>query len=139
VYNYPMWTCPTCQRIFQKTNQPHSCKKVPLEKHFKNKELAKDLFDQLFSQINQRIGPCKAISLPCCVHLFGTYDFLAALPKKDGLEIRIALNRQIDSSRLVQSVPLSTESFKNCFFIRTRGELDSEFLSWLKESYDLKN
>jgi len=90
-----MWTCPNCDRIFQKANQPHSCKKVSVDSHFKNKDKAKELFNFLLSLIEKNIGTCKVISLPCCVHLFGVYDFLAALPKRDGIEIRFALDRQL--------------------------------------------
>ena len=50
-----MWTCPQCGRIFKKANQPHSCRKVPLEEHFKNKQAARMLFDFLVERINSRI------------------------------------------------------------------------------------
>ena len=134
-----MWTCPKCSRIFQKTNQPHSWQKVPLEKHFKNKEKARELFNYLAERINSKIGKCKIISIPCCVHLFGQYDFLAALPKKDRLEIRFALDRKLESPRLKQSVPLSSKTFKNCFDVTSKEEFDQEFMSWLKQSYYLKS
>src|SRR4030043_1753745 len=108
-----MWTCPNCKRIFEKTKQPHTCRQVALERHFKNKDKAKELFDCLVNQINGKIGKCRVISIPCCIHLFGNYDFLAALPKKDKLEIRFALDRKLDSPGLKQSVPMSAKVFKN--------------------------
>ena len=134
-----MWTCPNCGRIFKKAKQPHSCKKVSIESHFKNKSKAKELFDYLFESITTKVGKCKIVSLPCCVHLFGTYDFLAALPKKDKIEIRFALDRKIANPRLKVSVPLSSKTFKNCFDIYSKEEFDDEFMSWLKESYHLKD
>ena len=85
------------------------------------------------------IGKVKIISIPCCVHLFGKYDFLAALPKKDSLEIRFVLNRELGSPRLKQSVPMSTNVFKNCFEITSEKEVDNEFIGWLEESYHLKD
>ncbi len=123
-----MWTCSVCGRIFEKAKQPHSCRKTPLELHFQNKEKARELFDYLVKQVNKKVGKCKIVSLPCCVHLFGKYDFLAALPKKDKLEIRFTLDKRIDSPRLKQCVPMSLKVFKNCFDISIKGELDSEFL-----------
>jgi hypothetical protein len=133
-----MWNCPNCNRIFEKTKQQHTCHQVPLKQHFKNKDKAKELFDFLVNQINVRLGKCKIISLPCCIHLFGTYDFLAALPKKDRLEIRFALDRAIDSPRLKQSVPISSKYFKNCIEITSDREIDEELTKWLSESYLLK-
>jgi hypothetical protein len=134
-----MWTCPKCGRIFTKAGQPHSCKKIPLEKHFENKEKAKELFDFLVEQINRKIGECKIISIPCCVHLFGKYDFLAALPKKDRLEIRFALDRKLDSPRLKQSVPMSAKIFKNCINLGSVKEINEELIKWLSEAYHLKD
>ncbi|MFC1624803.1 DUF5655 domain-containing protein [Patescibacteria group bacterium] len=134
-----MWTCSKCGRIFKKANQPHTCKKISLEKHFENKEEAREIFNYLVEQIGSNIGECKIISIPCCVHLFGKYEFLAALPKKDRLEIRFALGRKIDSPRLKQCVPMSAKVFKNCFDISSKKEIDKEFIVWLKESYHLKD
>lgn len=133
-----MWTCSKCNRIFQKEKQPHSCHKIPLNQHFKGKETARELFDHLVKQINDQIGNCQIISIPCCVHLFGQYDFLAALPKKDKLEIRFALDRKIDSFRLKACVSMSAKVFKNCIDICTKAEIDEELIGWLKQSYYLK-
>ncbi len=134
-----MWICPGCGRIFEKTKQPHSCHKIPLEQHFKNKEKAKEIFDNLVSQINSKIGKCQIISLPCCIHLFGKYDFLAALPKKDRLEIRFGLERELDSPRLKISIPTSAKYFKNCIDLIEKEEVDGEIIKWLDEAYHLKD
>jgi hypothetical protein len=134
-----MWKCPTCNRIFERKGQSHSCKKVSIEEHFRNKELAKEIFDQLFNNINNKIGRCEIIYLPCCVHLFGKYDFLAALPKKDRLEIRFGLNRELGSPRIKQTVPTSLASFKHCLDLRATPEIDKELLDWLEEAYHLKD
>lgn len=134
-----MWTCPECGRIFKRAKQPHSCKKIPLEKHFENKEEAKQLFDQLVKEINKKVGKVKVISIPCCVHLFGEFDFLAALPKKNSLEIRIVLDRELKSPRMKQGVQMSSKRYKNCFDICSKKEIDGELLGWIKESYYLNS
>ena len=134
-----MWTCSKCGRIFEKKDQPHSCQKIPLSEHFKNKEKAKELFDYMVEQINSKVGKTQTISLPCCIHLFGKYDFLAALPKKDRLEIRFGLDRKLDSPRLTQAVPVSAKIFKNCIDVTSVGEVDKELLGWLNEAYHLKD
>jgi hypothetical protein len=133
-----MWTCPKCGRIFGKAKQPHSCRQVSLEQHFINKNLAKELFEHLVNQIESKIGLCKIISIPCCIHLFGHYDFLAALPKKDGLEIRFACNQCLASPRIKVCVPLSNKLFKNCLDINTVDKIDEELLDWLRKAYSLK-
>ena len=105
-----VWTCIKCGRIFQKKGQAHSCRKVPLEKHFEGMQKARELFDHLLAEVNQKVGRCQVVSIPCCVHLFGEYDFLAALPKKDSLEIRFALGRKLKTPKLKACVPLSKKN-----------------------------
>ncbi|MFC1647096.1 DUF5655 domain-containing protein [Patescibacteria group bacterium] len=112
---------------------------MPLENHFKNKEKAKDLYDYLVKEINTNIGKCKIISIPCCVHIFGTYDFLAVLPKKDRLEIRFAFDCEIDSPRIKTSVPMSKKVYKNCLDIFSQKEIDTELMEWVNRSYHLKD
>jgi hypothetical protein len=134
-----MWTCSRCGRIFEKVKQPHSCQKIPMEQHFKNKEKAKELFDYLFKVINEQIGKCQVVSLPCCIHLFGRYDFLAVLPKKEKLEIRFSLDRKLNSPRLKQSVPMSANVIKNCIDITSEKEIDKQLINWLGEAYHFKD
>jgi len=133
-----MWTCPHCGRIFAKAKQSHTCQKIPLEQHFQDKPLAQELFEYLVARLNKDVGSSTVVSIPCCIHLFGQYDFLAALPKKDRLEVRFALNRVLKSARLKQSVPLSQTSYKNCLDIWSLNQIDPELIGWIKESYNLK-
>ena len=133
-----MWICPKCKRQFKKTKQPHTCKRVSVVEHFKNKEKAKKIFDYLVDRINNDIGKCKVISIPSCVHLFSNYDFLAAFPKKEGLEIRFLLNKKLNSPKLKHCVKVSSKVFKNVFYINSEKEIDNEFIDWVRESYNLK-
>jgi hypothetical protein len=133
------WSCPKCHRIFQKENQMHSCKSFPIDQHFKNKEQIEELYNYLFKVVNNKIGKCKVISLSCCIHWFGNYDFIALLPKKDKLEIRFGLDRKIKNSRIFMSFPLSKKSYKNCLYITHKEDVDEELLKWLKDSYMLKS
>ena len=133
-----MWICQECKRVFEKDKQPHSCKSTSFGDHFIKRGKAKEIFDSLLREINGKIGKCQIISLPCCIHLFGKYDFLAVLPRKDRLEIRFALDRALDSSRLKKSVPLSLRDIKNCIDVREVTEIDRELIGWLKEAYHLR-
>lgn len=97
------------------------------------------LFGILKQSIADKVGPVKVISLPCCIHLFGTYDFLAVLPKRRGvLEIRFGLDRALKNKRIFVSVPTSKTSYKNCLRIGSGKEIDAELLGWIRESYNVK-
>lgn len=134
-----MWTCNTCGRVFEKIKQPHTCHKVPVEAHFKNKDIAKTIFNYLVKVTNEKVGICQIVSLPCCIHLYGKYDFLAALPKRDKLEIRFTLNQKLETPRLKHSVPTSLKGFKHCIEIEAIEQIDEELIKWVNESYHLKS
>ena len=134
-----MWVCNKCGRVFENKNQSHSCSVFPIDKHFDNKKHAKEIFEHLVNKIKDDIGEIKIISLPCCIHLYGKYDFLATLPKKDKLEVRFSLNRILDNPRLKQSVPISSTSYKNCIDLYSISDVDLELIEWVKESYYLKD
>ena len=73
---------PRCGRAFGRRRQQHSCKRVSLESHFEGRDTSRPLFDHLLDELNVRIGRCEVVSLPCCIHLYGEYEFLAALPRR---------------------------------------------------------
>ena len=64
---------------------------------------------------------------------------MAALPKKDRLEIRFGLNRKLDSPRLKQAVPTSTRGYKNCIDVSRKEEIDAELIGWTSEAYHLND
>lgn len=133
-----MWTCSNCSREFERAGQSHSCKTKSIDEHFRNKDLAHRIYLALSETLLRRVGPCKELSLPCCVHLVGSYDFLAALPKKSHLEIRFALSRELSGTRIAQSVPVSRTVFKNCVKLNSESDIDDELMGWLREAYYLK-
>ena len=132
------WRCPNCNRAFARKGQQHSCRIVAVEEHFGRKDAARDLFDHLLNELTTRVGSCEVVSLPCCIHLFGEYEFLAVLPKKDGLEIRFALHRQLTSPRVSRSIQISMTSYKHCVDIHATDAVDEELLGWLREAYHLR-
>lgn len=133
------WRCPECNRAFGRKGQQHSCRIVALDEHFERRDGARDLFEHLLDELETRVGSCEVVSLPCCIHLFGEYEFLAVLPKKDRLEIRFALNRQLTSPRVNRSIQVSKTSYKHCVDIDATKAIDEEFLGWLGEAYHLKD
>jgi hypothetical protein len=134
-----LWTCPKCGRIFEKKNQVHSCRRYPLEKHFKGKEdVAKPLFNDLKAKIKRSIGPIKVISLPCCIHFFGLFDFAAVFPLKDKIRIHFALDHKLKSSRVDKSSKYSASRFMHSIDIESKKRIDKELIGWLKEAYHLR-
>ncbi len=130
------WECPNCHRTFRRAKQPHSCKTVSLENHLRSDQL-RFLFDYLLKELDREVGEFKVLSLPCCIHLVGEYDFLAVLAKKDHLEIRFVLKRELSNSKVKRSARISTTSYKHSVDVRTPEDIDETLLGWVREAYHL--
>lgn len=131
------WQCPKCNRTFSRTRQPHSCRTVSLDDHLRQ-DGPRSLFARLVAEVTSDVGKCDVLSLPCCIHLVGRYDFLAVLPKKDRLEVRFVLERELTDPRVKRSVPVSKKLFKHCVDIETAEDIDEVMLEWIREAYHLR-
>jgi hypothetical protein len=96
------------------------------------------LFDALLAAIENRVGPCGVVSLPCCIHLAATDDFLAVLPKSDRLEIRFTLHRRLDSPRIRACSQTGRTLHKHSVDVSQVEHIDAELLGWLREAYRLR-
>lgn len=134
-----MWRCPKCNRTFVRTRQTHSCETVSFEEHFEHKDALRSLFDHLLNELNSHVGRCEVVSLPCCIHLCGEYDFLAVLPRKDSLETRFVLRREVKNARVKSSTRISRSLYKHRVDIAAGEDIDEEFRGWLREAYHLRD
>jgi hypothetical protein len=85
-----------------------------------------------------RENRAELVSLPCCIHLAATDDFLAVLPKRDRLEIRFTLHRRLDSPRIRACSQTSRTSYKHSIDVSQVEDIDAELLGWLREAYRLR-
>jgi uncharacterized CHY-type Zn-finger protein len=133
-----LWTCPKCQRQFERQGQSHSCKPFPLEQHFKGKPNGKLLFEKLKQAIEKQLGSFKIESLECCIHFFSTSTFAAVKISKDKILVEFTLNHKIESDRISKFVQLSAH--RNLYYIeiQTKKDIDEELIQWIKEAHDKK-
>jgi len=131
------WQCPRCNRTFRRTRQPHSCRTVSLESHLRQGEM-RSLFEYLLDEVNSKVGKCEVLSLPCCIHLVGKFDFLAVLAKRERLEIRFVLKRELANSRVQRCARIAKTQYKHCVDVQAAEDIDEELLSWVREAYHLE-
>jgi hypothetical protein len=89
----PNWTCPACQRVFSRANQPHSCEAVEREDILKGRppELAA-LFAELERFANS-LGPIEIVTRDRYALFRTTRIFADANVMKDCLRLAIHLPR----------------------------------------------
>jgi len=129
-----LWSCPKCKRKFKKENQVHSCAEYPLERHFENKELAKELFEHLKKEVKKSVGILKIESLPCCIHLVSNYTFGAVWAKKDRIRIDFRTDFQIKDKRIWKVIKISANRYLYYLEIKDKKEINKELLGWIKKA-----
>lgn len=134
-----LWKCPKCGRMFEKTEQPHSCTIYPVAKHLKGKESATELYNELKIKIKKIVGPFRIESLPCCIHFVtAAFTFAAAFAMKDRLRLHFALDHKIASPRIRRHSQIAASRYMYEVDIKDKKEMDKELLGWLKEAFNIK-
>jgi hypothetical protein len=135
------WKCKKCGRRFEKKEQSHSCAYYPVEKHLKNRDYAKELYNELKKIIKSKIGSFRIESLPCCIHfvtIATNYTFMCVYALRDGLKMHFTLPTGIENPRLLKYSKLSNHRYLYELNVKTKEEINSELLAWLKKGYNLK-
>ena len=94
------------------------------------------LLDGLVAAIEAHIGPCRVVSLPCCIHLVAVEDFLAVLPRRDRLEVRFTVPRRIDDPRTVAASPTSRSAYQHRVLLDAAEDIDPVLLGRITEAYE---
>ncbi len=130
-----LWTCPKCNREFERKNQSHSCKSYPVEKYFEGKEKGKILYDDLKHKLEKAIGSFKIQSLECCIHFDNTTTFAAVKIFKNKIQIEFSLGYEIANKRFIKIIHLSANQYLHFTNITNKEEIDNELIKWIQEAY----
>jgi hypothetical protein len=134
-----LWTCPTCNRQFERQGQSHSCKPYPLEMHFEKKPAGKILYEKFRRTVKKKVGSFKIESLECCIHFVSTSTFAAVKILRDKIRVDFSLSHKIKSKRIVQNMQLSANRYLYYVDIYSEDEIDEEFIEWIAEAHETKN
>jgi len=136
--NIKLWSCPQCNRQFQRKGQPHSCRPYLLALHFKGKPEDRFLYEKFKAAVNKELGSFKIESLACCIHFVNTFTFTAVKIFKDKIRVDFSLSRKIKSKRITEFVQMSAHRYLYVIDIMTEEEIDDVLLGWIQETHDKK-
>jgi hypothetical protein len=132
-----MWTCPECGKPFKARNDRHSCKIVPVKKHFENRDPAfEEIFEKLIRHIST-FGNYYINSLPYCILLKRESTFLAIKIKKDHLLLEFFLEAEENIFPVFKILRTSKNRVVHFVAIENAAELKQQVLDWIKRSYEL--
>lgn len=133
-----LWTCPKCNRKFQRKGQPHSCRAFPLLQHFKNKPEGKHLYQKLRQATRKEVGPFRVESLECCIHFASAFTFTAVKVFKNKIRVDFSLDRKIKNKRFTQFTPMSVHRYLYGVDVTRETDIDAELIEWIKEANNKK-
>lgn len=131
------WTCPNCSKEFRNKNQEHSCARVPIDDHFRNKPIEiRMIYDRLMQEI-MRFGDVSVNPVKTSIQVKAGATFLSIRPKCDRLEIEFQLGREIAKLPITKVFPISRNRVLHTAILESYEQVDQELTEWLRESYEL--
>jgi hypothetical protein len=134
-----MWTCLKCGRRFKTANQSHSCAKIDIADHFKNKpEIIKKIYDKIIETVNQ-IGEVNIVAVKSAIFLKTNSTYIEIKPKKKFLLIAFYLDKEVKEFPITRTVQLSKNRIVHIIHFDHPDGINRRVKSWLKQSYMLIN
>jgi hypothetical protein len=133
------WTCPRCDKSFQKENQGHICAVVELDQLFQGKELhIRPLFEALIEKAAV-LGEFRITTSPKSITLYSPADkaFWVLEPKKKLLDGFFLLDRTVNEFPIYRIAQPSRNRYAHFVRFTEAAELDRFVLGLLQEAYTL--
>ncbi len=131
------WTCPNCKRTFRHTNQWHSCVRVSVADHLKNRcDPVKKLLQKLIGIVTA-FGAVIVDPVKTAIQFKAGATFLSVKVKKDCLQLEFQLRNGVDEFPIYRSVRVSKERVLHFAVLEDPQEIDGAVVGWLREAYDL--
>lgn len=131
------WTCPICSKEFRNKNQEHSCARVPVDDHFRNKPVEiRLIYDRLMQEV-MRFGDISMNPVKTSIQIKAGATFLSVRPKRDRLEIEFQLGRQIARLPVTKSFDISRNRVLHTAILDSFEQVNQELTEWLREAYEL--
>ena len=133
------WTCPNCKKEFRNKNQVHSCAKVDLEDHLKNKSpQVIATFDKLMRELG-KFGEVTFNPVKTSVQVRVGATFLSIKPKKEYMEIEFQLGDEVDEFPIYKNIRISKNRVLHFAILKSPQEVNTHLINWLKKSHELVN
>jgi hypothetical protein len=130
-----MWTCPECERAFANRNQQHSCVRVELSAHFRDRPAAiRQLFDS-FVQAVRRNGPVRIVPTKTRIGFQVAMIFAAVTPRNMALSGHLVLAARVPDKRFFRIETISPRNHVHHFSLRSEEDIDARFQELLAEAY----
>jgi hypothetical protein len=132
-----LWICPRCGARLVSPNLWHSCGTFTLEDLFaKKKPAALDLV-RTYVTLLYALGDVQVIPQKTRLVCVARVRFAGLEPREDGFLANFALQRWLDSSRIVKTADYGPRWRAHYVMVQAEADMDTELRGWLQESHDI--
>jgi hypothetical protein len=132
------WTCPRCDREFQRAQQSHTC--LPgnsVDATFRDRPPEQRAIYDAIAKYLKSLGPFHADAVQVGVFVKSDRKLAELRPKSKWLELTLYLDHPLDDPRVAKSVRYSGSRVISWVKLRVPEEVDDQLCEWLSEAYDL--
>ncbi len=130
------WTCPRCDREFERTNQSHTC--LPgnsVDATFRARPEQRAIYDAIAAHL-KTLGPFHADAVTVGVFVKSDRKLAELRPKSKWLELTLYLDHALDDPRVAKSTRYSAARVINWIKLRDVADVDDQLCDWLAEAYE---
>jgi hypothetical protein len=131
------WICPVCRKEFKNRNQAHSCARVDLEDHFKNKSPhVREIFERLIQELG-KFGKITLNPVKTSIQVKALSTALAVKAKRESVEIEFQLDREDSSPPVYKTFRISKNRVLHFAVLRTPRDVNAKLVDRLRRSFEL--
>lgn len=130
-----MWTCPKCERVFQKDNQSHICNEVDLDSLFEGKP---DELVLAFDDLVQMLVQWEPFHMGVAVHsivVTSQKAWLILKPMKKELDIKFYSDSPVESDR-IKRITEYRGKYAHHIRVSSPEQLNDEVYRLLREGFE---
>ena len=133
------WICPECGKEYKNTNQWHSCARLDLEDHLRNKSPAvRATLDKLLREA-RKFGEITVDPVKTAIQLRTSSTFLSIKLKRDHLDLDFQLASAVNTFPIFKTIRISKIRVLHQAVLEGPEDVDGRLMSWLREAYELSN
>jgi hypothetical protein len=134
----PRWTCPLCDRQFERANQSHDCAPgiSAAELLSRHPAWVSEIYDRIISHLSS-LGPIHEDAVDVGIFLKSDRKIAEFRPLVRSAQFYLFLPDARDNARVLRHVRTGADRFVHLIKLTSAADIDAELRSWLTESYDL--
>jgi Domain of unknown function (DUF5655) len=130
-----LWICPRCGARLVSRNLWHSCGSYTLEDLFAGARPGVLDLAQRYVAMLHDLGDVQVLPQKTRLTCVARVRFAGLYPRKTGFRATFALERWVDSPRIVKTEDYGPHGRIHHVDVRAADDLDDELRGWLEESY----